>query len=172
MSYSISGLPDYWFGLPTVSNPPPPLEPVPSYINWANWSLGGIPHPTYGNFCGQPVGWVERSDTHHVVAPPCWRARLSSQLHCRAGASSSNGCGTFSKVMGFASAQPILRSTAGLLLRAGKRDLAFGAEDIAIKARNPLASARRHVEITYFSLNMRRHAVPIKLRVAIDDVGG
>ncbi len=80
MSYSISGLPDYWFGLPTVSNPPPPLEPVPSYINWANWSLGGIPHPTYGNFCGQPVGWVERSDTHHVVASPCWRAQLSSQL--------------------------------------------------------------------------------------------
>jgi hypothetical protein len=61
---------------------------------------------------------------------------------------------------------------AGLLLRAGKRDLAFGAEDIAIKARNPLPSARRHVEITYFGPNMRRHAVPVKLRVAIDDVGG
>jgi len=24
----------------------------------------------------QPVGWVERSDTHHIVASPCWRARM------------------------------------------------------------------------------------------------
>jgi hypothetical protein len=25
----------------------------------------------------QPVGWVERSDTHRVVASPCWRARMT-----------------------------------------------------------------------------------------------
>src|SRR5258705_24122 len=25
----------------------------------------------------QPVGMVERSDTHHVVASPCWRARMT-----------------------------------------------------------------------------------------------
>src|SRR5258708_826165 len=80
--------------------------------------------------------------------------------------------------MGFARAQPIygLRAPgmipAGLVLRAGQRDLTFGAEHVAVKARNPLASARRHVEVTYFSLNMRRHTVPIKLRVAVDDVGG
>jgi hypothetical protein len=35
-----------------------------------------------------------------------------------------------------------------------------------------LLAARRHVEIPYFCLNMGRHTVPIKLRVAIDDVGG
>jgi hypothetical protein len=30
--------------------------------------------PTYA---AQPVGWVERSDTHQVVASPCWRARMT-----------------------------------------------------------------------------------------------
>src|ERR1700691_4344152 len=54
----------------------------------------------------------------------------------------------------------------------GKRYLTFRAEDIAIKACNPMPPARRHVEIPYFRLNMGRHAVPIKLRVAVDDVGG
>src|SRR6202047_3257292 len=61
---------------------------------------------------------------------------------------------------------------AALVLRAGKRDFTFGAEHIGIEARNPLPSARGLVEITYLSLNMRRHAVPVELRVAIDDVGG
>ena len=26
---------------------------------------------------GQPAGCVERSDTHHVVASPCWHARMT-----------------------------------------------------------------------------------------------
>src|SRR5205807_8691854 len=52
------------------------------------------------------------------------------------------------------------------------RDLSFRAEDIAVKVRNPLASARRHVEIAYCGLNVRCHAVPVELRVAVDDVGG
>jgi len=29
----------------------------------------GSTHPT--GYTQQPVGWVERSDTHHVVASPC-----------------------------------------------------------------------------------------------------
>jgi hypothetical protein len=62
--------------------------------------------------------------------------------------------------------------SARLVLWTGKRYLAFRAEDIAIKARNPVPSARRHVEISYFRLNMGRYTVPIKLRVSIDDVGG
>src|ERR1700685_2273345 len=66
---------------------------------------------------------------------------------------------------------PRLRTTS-LPLRSRKRDVAFGAEDVAIKVRNPLASARGPVEITYFGLDMRRHAVPVELRVAVDDVGG
>ena len=65
-----------------------------------------------------------------------------------------------------------LTTSARLLLWTGKRYLTFRAEDIAIKACNPMPPARRHVEIPYFRLNMGRHAVPIKLRVAVDDVGG
>src|SRR5260370_38683741 len=63
-------------------------------------------------------------------------------------------------------------SPAALPLRPRQRDVAFGAENVAIQVRNPLASARRHVEVAYFSLDMRRHAVPVELRIAIDDVGG
>ena len=62
--------------------------------------------------------------------------------------------------------------SARLVLWTGKRYLAFRAEDIPIQARNPMPSARRHVEIAYFRLNMGRYTVPIKLRVSIDDVGG
>jgi hypothetical protein len=62
------------------------------------------------------VGWVERSDTHRrrviMLASP--HDRLSSRLHFRGAASSSNGRRTFSKVMGFATAQPILRALAHL----------------------------------------------------------
>src|SRR5260370_4265703 len=63
-------------------------------------------------------------------------------------------------------------SPAALPLRPRQRDVAFGAENVAIQVRNPLASARRHVEVAYFGLDMRRHAVPVELRIAIDDVGG
>src|SRR5260370_12768477 len=63
-------------------------------------------------------------------------------------------------------------SPAALPLRSRQRNVAFGAEDVAIEVRNPLASARRHVEVAYFGLDMRRHAVPVALRIAIDDVGG
>src|ERR1700682_4538895 len=67
---------------------------------------------------------------------------------------------------------PYDRIPAALPLRARKRDVAFGAEHVAIQVRNPLASARRPVEVAYFSLDMRCHAVPVELRIAIDDVGG
>jgi|ERR1700728_89431 hypothetical protein len=65
-----------------------------------------------------------------------------------------------------------LTTSARLPLWTGKRYLTFRAEDIAIKACNPMPPARRHVEIPYFCLDVGRHAVPIKLRVAVDDVGG
>jgi hypothetical protein len=59
-----------------------------------------------------------------------------------------------------------------LSLRTGQRDLAFGAEHIAVEGADPLAAARRHVEVTDFGLDVRRDAIPIELRVAVDDVGG
>ena len=59
-----------------------------------------------------------------------------------------------------------------LPLRARKRNILLGAKNVAVEIGDPLASARRLVEITYFSLNVRRHAVPVELRIAIDDVGG
>src|SRR5207237_3625689 len=64
------------------------------------------------------------------------------------------------------------RSLQLLSLRAGNRDLSFRSEDITVKIRNPLASARRHVEIAYCGLNVRCHAVPVELLIAVDDVGG
>jgi hypothetical protein len=59
----------------------------------------------------QPVGWggAQRYPSRRRVTMLAWpHDRVSSQLHCRGAASSSNGRGRFSKVMGFARAQPIL----------------------------------------------------------------
>src|ERR1700736_722008 len=67
---------------------------------------------------------------------------------------------------------PYDRIPAALPLRPRQRDVAFGAEHVAIEIGDPLPSARRFVEVAYFSLDMRRHAVPVELRIAIDDVGG
>src|ERR1700730_4967645 len=68
--------------------------------------------------------------------------------------------------------EPISRATLPLPLRPPQCDVAFCAEDVAIEICNPLASARRHVEVANFGLDMRRHAVPVELRIAVDDVGG
>src|ERR1700692_4544257 len=59
-----------------------------------------------------------------------------------------------------------------LPLRPRQRNVAFGAEDVAVEVGDPLAAARGLVEIADFGLDMRRHAFPVELRVAIDDVGG
>jgi hypothetical protein len=60
----------------------------------------------------RPVGWVEQSDTHHVsrhhASIPARPTIVATSLP--GAASSSNGGGTFSKAMGFARAQPILRA--------------------------------------------------------------
>ena len=108
-----------------------------------------------------------KTSTHLKIIPrprraTCWPScfyRRESQMP-----------GRFDRMQAIASA--VFSPCAGLVLWTGKRYLAFGAEDITIKACDPVPPARRHVEIPYFGLNVRRDAVPIKLRVAIDDVGG
>jgi hypothetical protein len=46
---------------------------------------------TLGHACNnQPVGWVERNDAHHVVASPCWHARMTDYLR-----NFTAGCGFF-----------------------------------------------------------------------------
>ncbi len=50
-----------------------------------------------------------------------------------------------------------------LPLRAEQAEIALGAEYVAVKARDPLAAARRDVEITNGGLNVRRDAVVIEL---------
>ncbi len=56
-------------------------------------------------------GW---SDTHHIIASPCWCARMTGYRRnfTFGAASSSNGRKMFSKVMGFERAQPIPRALA------------------------------------------------------------
>ena len=48
--------------------------------------------------------------------------------------------------------------------------LALGTKYVTVEARNPLASARGHIEITDSGLDVRRDSVPIKLRIFIDDI--
>ena len=100
-----------------------------------------------------------------AIVPHLWGARGSGQ-HVGWWRSEANAV---CKDDGF---REELNRPASLPLRPRKRDLAFGAEDIAVEARDPLASARGHVEIANFGLNMGRHAIEVELRVAIDDVGG
>lgn len=64
-----------------------------------------------------------------------------------------------------------IRDATGLPLRPRQRDRLFGTEHVGVKVRDPTPSARRHVEIAYFGLDLRRHTVPVELRVAMDDVG-
>src|SRR5260363_277582 len=52
-----------------------------------------------------------------------------------------------------------------------QRDVALGAKHIGIEIGDPLPASGRHVEIADFGLDVRRDAVPIELRVAMDDVG-
>ena len=59
-----------------------------------------------------------------------------------------------------------------LALWSASAEVAFRAEDIAIETRNPLASARRDVEIADGGLDAWRNALPIELRIQIREIGG
>src|ERR1700684_4024479 len=61
---------------------------------------------------------------------------------------------------------------AALQLRARQVQLALCAENIGVKVCDPLASARRDVEVVYRHLNLRSDVVPVELRVLVDDVCG
>src|SRR3954467_762868 len=58
-----------------------------------------------------------------------------------------------------------------LTLRPGQRDLAFGAEHVAVEIGDPLPADLGLVEIADLGLDVRCDAVPIELRIAIHDVG-
>src|ERR1700742_787745 len=58
-----------------------------------------------------------------------------------------------------------------LALRARQPDSALGAEDVAVQVGDPLAPAGGHVQVAYLGLDMRGYAVPVELRIAIDDIG-
>ena len=55
--------------------------------------------------------------------------------------------------------------------RSRQADLALGAKDIAVEAAIQ-PPARRDVEITNGGLDMGRDAVPIELRILVDEVRG
>src|SRR5262249_44140875 len=57
-------------------------------------------------------------------------------------------------------------------LRSPERNVAFGAKNIGVEIGNPLPAVRRDVEIAKGRLNVWRHAVPVELRIFVDDVGG
>src|SRR6478735_11475197 len=59
-----------------------------------------------------------------------------------------------------------------LSLRPGQRDLAFGAEYVAVEIGDPLPADLGLVEIADLGLDVRRDAVPVELRIAVHDVGG
>src|SRR5579871_1821945 len=58
-----------------------------------------------------------------------------------------------------------------LLLRPRQRDLPFGAKHVAVEIGYPLSPARGDVEIADRRPYVRRHAVPVELRVEVDEVG-
>src|ERR1051325_8220836 len=58
-----------------------------------------------------------------------------------------------------------------LALRPARREVAFGAEDVAVEICHPLPTARSQIEIPNCALNMRRHALPVKLRIKIGEIG-
>src|ERR1700733_7894090 len=59
-----------------------------------------------------------------------------------------------------------------LMLRAAEAEIALGAEYIAVEVCDPLPSARRHIQIADGALDMRRNAVPVKLRIQVGEIGG
>src|SRR5262245_24071275 len=63
-------------------------------------------------------------------------------------------------------------SRATSLLRSPERDVAFGAKNIGVEIGNPLPAVRRDVEIANGGSNVWRHAVPVELRILVDEVGG
>src|SRR5437764_13624116 len=58
-----------------------------------------------------------------------------------------------------------------LFLRAGKIDLPLGTEHVGIEIGDPLPAAGGDVEISDRGLNVRIYALPIELRIEIDDIG-
>src|SRR5262249_6731182 len=46
-----------------------------------------------------------------------------------------------------------------------RSEIALGAEDVAVKACNPLPPPRGHIQVLNGGLDMRRNSFPIKLRV-------
>src|SRR5690242_10584797 len=63
------------------------------------------------------------------------------------------------------------RRAFGSGLRTRQRDVALGAKDIGVEVGDPLPAGRGHVEIAYLGLDVRRDALPIELRIPVDDVG-
>ena len=59
-----------------------------------------------------------------------------------------------------------------LLLRPAQPDVALGAEDVRVEIGDPLAAAGGHVEIADGGLHVLGNAVPVKLRVFVDEIGG
>src|SRR5271154_1477880 len=57
-----------------------------------------------------------------------------------------------------------------LRLRPEKAQFMLGAKDIGVEAVDPLPPARGHVQVADGALNVRRHAVPIELRIFVDQV--
>src|SRR3954454_25047522 len=58
-----------------------------------------------------------------------------------------------------------------LTLRPGQRDVAFGAEHVAVEIGDPLPADLGLIEIADLGLDVRCDAVPIELRITIHDVG-
>jgi len=90
--------------------PPPGTSLIRPWITGALFQddFAGVPELVTSVTRAWPVGWAERSDTHHVVLSPCWCTRMTDYRR-----NFIAGCGffferLFSKVMGFARAQPIL----------------------------------------------------------------
>src|SRR5580692_3279775 len=58
------------------------------------------------------------------------------------------------------------------VLRPAVTEFALSAEHVAIEVGDPLPAAGRHVQITNGALDVRRYAVPIKLRIEVSEIGG
>ena len=57
-------------------------------------------------------------------------------------------------------------------ISAGRRgDVALGAEDVGVEVGDPLPPARGDVEVADRGLDVRRDAVPVELRVLVDEIG-
>src|SRR5262249_53651125 len=58
------------------------------------------------------------------------------------------------------------------MLRPAQTDVTFSAKDIGIKVCDPLATAASDVEMTDGDLHVLGDAVPVELRVFVDEIGG